>query len=145
MTAKPNNKITPHLLRLLSLFETSEGWLSTARIAEGAKISLSTARHHAVALYRMGILEREQLYPEFYYKLSSQSQETEFYQHIKEVRRVVVSTPTQSRETEILRTTVEHFQKADENQRVVPKRVITSGVDPAILQQTLQMFQNRKT
>ncbi len=65
-------EISPHLVRVFLYVRDSEHWVTARQIAEGARVSDSTARHRARDLFRVGLLERSyDLYPENQYKLAA--------------------------------------------------------------------------
>lgn len=64
-------KISPHLVRVFLFIKDSKHWVTARQIAEGARVSDSTARHKAYDLFRLGLLQRSYgLYPENQYKLT---------------------------------------------------------------------------
>jgi hypothetical protein len=68
---------TRHLLRVYETMKTSTRWLSTAEISQHADVNVRTARTHAAALAKAGVLNEARLGDGFLYHFKRADPELE--------------------------------------------------------------------
>jgi DNA-binding CsgD family transcriptional regulator len=64
------NEISVHEVRVYEVLRTAASWLSSKDIALWAKVAPRTARHHALRLVRLGVVDRAEVFPAHRYRLS---------------------------------------------------------------------------
>jgi hypothetical protein len=74
------HQISPHLLRIYDFVASVKGYAATDEIAAYADVSGSTARHHAVELYRAGLFSRTEVFGGYRYRaVTPATQEAKAY------------------------------------------------------------------
>jgi predicted ArsR family transcriptional regulator len=66
----PETEISVHQVLVFQALRSNNAWMTATEIAEAAKIAPRTARHHAAALVKLGILECARVFPAHRYRFT---------------------------------------------------------------------------
>lgn len=87
MTGK---KVSAEQVRVLEVFIAApKRWMDSNAVAKATSIPASTARHLLLTFYKLGLLERAEVFGGYRYRLSSTAQEQPYFHRVQEAAAVI--------------------------------------------------------
>ncbi len=71
-----------HLLRVFKFLQESKGWVTSEQVAKEARVSSTTAKTHLLNLIGYKVVERQERFPAYYYRLADGYEKTELAQYL---------------------------------------------------------------
>jgi RIO-like serine/threonine protein kinase len=79
------SRVSEHLLRVFRFLRESQDWVTSEQVAEGARVSSTTAKTHLLSLTGYKVVKRQERFPAYYYRLTDGYEKTELAQYLNDM------------------------------------------------------------